>query len=192
MQTDLPTVVLRTERLRLRHMLEADAAFMLGLLNDPAWIRFIGDRGVRTEDQARDYILAGPVDMVRRLGFGFYVVELEETGCAVGVCGLAKRDFLDDVDIGYAFVPEYGGQGYALEAAQGVMAHAAELGLKRIVATVLPDNSASIRLLEKLGLRFERTIQAPGTARELKLFAMDMGGGCASPSPTAAFQQYWP
>jgi RimJ/RimL family protein N-acetyltransferase len=112
--------------------------------------------------------------MVARLGFGFYVVERREDGLPIGVCGLAKRDFLDDVDIGYAFLPEYGGQGYAIEAARGVLAHAKALELKRIVATVRPDNSASIRVLEKLGLRFERMIEAPGTARELQLFAMDL------------------
>jgi RimJ/RimL family protein N-acetyltransferase len=174
MQTDLPTVVLRTERLRLRHMSEGDAAFMLGLLNDPAWIRFIGDRGVRTEDQARDYIRAGPVDMVRRLGFGFYVVELNESGCPVGVCGLAKRDFLDDVDVGYAFLPQHWGQGYAFEAASGVLAHAKhDIGLKRIVATVRAENAASIKLLEKLGLRFERTLPRPD-APDLQVFAMDI------------------
>lgn len=167
-------IVLQTERLRVRHMTEGDAAFMLGLLNDPAWHRYIGDRGIRTLEGARDYILTGPMEMVARLGFGFYVVERREDGQPIGVCGLAKRDFLDDVDIGYAFLPQYGGQGYAIEAARGVLAHAKELGLKRLVATVLPDNSASIRVLEKLGLRFERMIEAPGTARELQLFAMDL------------------
>jgi RimJ/RimL family protein N-acetyltransferase len=112
--------------------------------------------------------------MVARLGFGFDVVERQEDGCPIGLCGLAKRDFLDDVDIGYAFLPQYGGRGYAIEAARAVLAHAKELGLQRIVATVRPDNSASIRLLEKLGLRFERMIQAPDTARELQLFAIDI------------------
>jgi RimJ/RimL family protein N-acetyltransferase len=168
-------IVLQTERLRLRHMTLDDAAFMLGLLNDPAWHRFIGDRGIRTLDGARDYILAGPVAMVAQFGFGFYVVERRDDGCPLGVCGLAQRDFLDDVDIGYAFLPQYGGQGYALEAAQGVLAHARALGLKRLVATVVPENAASIRLLEKLGLRFERTVQAPDTARELQLFGMALG-----------------
>jgi RimJ/RimL family protein N-acetyltransferase len=167
-------IVLQTERLRLRHMEPGDAAFMLGLLNDPAWHRFIGDRGIRTLDAARDYIVKGPMEMVARLGFGFYVVALKEDGCPLGVCGLAKRDFLDDVDIGYAFLPQYGGQGYAFEAATGVLAHARKLGLKRLVATVRPDNSASIRLLEKLGLRFERTMQAPDAERELQLFGMDI------------------
>ncbi|MGJ9418337.1 GNAT family N-acetyltransferase [Massilia sp. CMS3.1] len=167
-------IVLQTERLRVRHMAPSDAEFMLGLLNDPAWHRFIGDRGIRTIEGARDYIVKGPMQMNARLGFGFDVVELRENGCPIGVCGLAKRDFLDDVDIGYAFLPQYGGQGYAFEAAQGVLAHAAQLGLTRIVATVRPDNSASIRLLEKLGLRFERMIEAPDTARQLQLFVINI------------------
>ena len=176
MHTDPPTVVLRTERLLLRHMTAADAAFMLGLLNEPSYLRFIGDRGVRTLEAARDYILAGPVDMVHRLGFGFYVVELIETGCAVGVCGLAKRDFLDDIDIGYAFPPQHWGQGYAYEAASAVLAHAKnEFGLTRIVATVRPDTAASIRLLEKLGLRFERVLPPAGATPELHLFAKNLG-----------------
>lgn len=165
-------IVLQTERLRLRHMTLDDAAFMLGLLNDPAWHRFIGDRGIRTVDGAREHILNGTMAMVARLGFGFYVVERKADGRPLGVCGLAKRDFLDDVDIGYAFLPEYGGQGYAYEAAQGVLAHARALGLKRLVATVVPENDASIRLLEKLGLRFERSFQAPDSTRALQLFGM--------------------
>lgn len=174
MPEDSPTVVLQTERLLLRHMRAADAAFMLALLNDPSWLRFIGDRGVRTIDEARDYILAGPVNMVRRLGFGFYVVELEESGCPVGVCGLAKRDFLDDVDIGYAFLPQYRGQGYAYEAAGAVLAHAKnDIGLPRIVATVRPENAASIALLEKLGLRFERALDRPDGG-ELHLYGMEL------------------
>jgi RimJ/RimL family protein N-acetyltransferase len=176
-QTECPEkpvkIVLQTERLRLRRMEPGDAGFMLGLLNDPAWHRYIGDRGIRTLEGARDYIIKGPMEMHARLGFGFDVVERKEDGCPIGVCGLAKRDFLDDVDIGYAFLPQYGGQGYAIEAAQGVMAHAKALGLQRIVATVRPDNSASIRVLEKLGLRFERMIRAPDTERELQLFAVD-------------------
>ena len=167
-------IVLQTERLRLRHMTDVDAPFMLALLNDPAYHRFIGDRGVHTAEAARDYMRNGAMAMVARLGFGFYIVEREADGCPIGVSGLAKRDFLDDVDIGYAFLPQYGGQGYAIEAAVGVLAHARALGLTRIVATVRPDNSASIRVLEKLGLRFERPIRVPDTERALHLFAMDL------------------
>lgn len=166
-------LVLQTERLRLRHMAPEDAAFILDLLNGPAFHRFIGDRGVRTVEAARDYILTASGAAPARPGLGFHVVERKDDGCAVGICGLAKRDFLDDVDIGYAFLPQHGGQGYAFEAAQGVLAHARALDLHRLVATVHPENSASIRLLEKLGLRFERMIRVPDTERELQLFAMD-------------------
>ena len=172
--TDIaPTIVLQTERLRIRHMTTSDAAFMLEMLNDEAWLRCIGDRGVRTLIDARRYILDGPVEMVGRLGFGFHVVESKESGCPIGVAGLARRDFLDDDDIGYAFLPAYRGQGYAFEAAGAVLAHAEQdLGLKRIVATVRAGNAASIALLHKLGLRFERTIAHPDGTRDLQLFAI--------------------
>ena len=151
-----------------------DAPFTLSLLNDSARHRYMGGRAIRTIRGARDYILGGPMERHAQRGFGFDVVERKEDGCPIGVCGLAKRDFLDDVDIGYAFLPQYGGQGYAIEAARGVMAHARSLGLKRIVATVRPDNTASIRVLEKLGLRLDRTLRAPDTGRELHLFAIEM------------------
>lgn len=167
-------IVLQTERLRLRHMTPDDAAFMLAMLNDPAWQRYIGDRGIRTVEGAREHIVKGPMAMVARLGFGFYAVELKEGSLPIGICGLAKRDFLDDVDIGYAFLPAYGRKGYALEAAQATLAHARELGLTRLVATVVPENAASIRLLEKLGLCFERTFQAPDSTRDLQLFGMTL------------------
>jgi len=168
-----PTIVLQTARLRIRHMTTSDAAFMLAMLNDAAWLRFIGDRGVRTLDEARRYILDGPVAMVDRLGFGFLVVESKAGGCPIGVAGLARRDFLEDVDIGYAFLPAHRGQGYAFEAASAVLAHAEQdLGLERIVATVRAENASSIALLHKLGLRFERAIAHPDGTRDLQLFAI--------------------
>jgi RimJ/RimL family protein N-acetyltransferase len=151
-----------------------DAPFMLGLLNDPSWIRYIGDRGVRTVDDARAYILGGAMAMYARLGHGFCIVERKEDGCPIGICGLARRDYLDDVDLGYALLPEFAGQGYAQEAAAAVLAHATgTMGLQRIVATVRPDNLRSSRLLEKLGMRFERTIRHPDGTRDLHLFAID-------------------
>ena len=170
-----PSIVLQTERLLIRHMTPDDAAFMLELLNGDAWLRFIGDRGVRTLIDARRYILDGPVAMVERLGFGFYIVALQENGCPIGVAGLAKRDFLDDVDIGYAFLPAYWGKGYAFEAASAVLAYAVEeLGLRRIVATVRAENASSIGLLNKLGLRFERAITPPDGTRDLQLFSITL------------------
>lgn len=163
--------VLETERLLLRRMSSDDAEFMLGLLNEPSWLRFIGDRGVRTLDDARAYILKGPVAMYDRHGFGLYVTELKAEGVPIGICGLVKRDFLDDVDVGFALLPRFWGQGYAYEAAAAVMEYGkSALGLKRIVAITAQDNHSSIKLLEKLGLRFERLIPSPGEGPEIKLF----------------------
>lgn len=175
-------IVLTTERLRLRHMTVDDAAFMLRLLNEPSWLRFIGDRGVKTLADAQSYILNGPVEMVNRLGFGFYIVELKDRAgpfSPVGICGLAKRPYLADVDIGFAFLPEFWGQGYAFEAAAAVLdlAHT-RLGMRRVLATVRPGNQSSIKLLEKLGLRYEKTMPHPQGdsaegARELLLYAYE-------------------
>ncbi|WP_231741529.1 GNAT family N-acetyltransferase [Paucibacter sp. KCTC 42545] len=178
-------IVLTTERLRLRHMTVDDAAFMLRLLNEPSWLRFIGDRGVKTLADAQSYILNGPVEMVSRLGFGFYIVELKDQAgpmgpvAPVGICGLAQRPYLEDVDIGFAFLPEFWGQGYAFEAAAAVLALAhTRLGLRRVLATVRPGNQSSIKLLEKLGLRYEKTMPHPlgdsaEGARELMLYAYE-------------------
>jgi RimJ/RimL family protein N-acetyltransferase len=166
--------VLETDRLVLRRMSVDDADFMLGLLNEPSWLRFIGDRGVRTREDARAYILKGPIDMYDRLGFGLYITDLKGEGVPIGICGLVKRDFLADVDIGFALLPGFWGQGYAYEAASAVMEHAKEaLGLKRIVAITNPENHSSIRLLEKLGLKFDRMIRATADGPEIRLFVWD-------------------
>ena len=162
--------VLETGRLVLRRLTVEDAPFLLRLLNEPSWLRFIGDRGVRTLDDARKYVLEGPIDMYERLGFGLYAVTLEEDEKApLGICGLVKRAGLDDVDIGFALLPEFWGKGYAYEAASAVMAYAKEVvGLTRVVAITSLDNESSARLLEKIGLRFERLIRLNG--EEVKLF----------------------
>lgn len=166
--------VLETDRLVLRRLSVDDADFMLGLLNDPSWLRFIGDRGVRTREDARAYILKGPIDMYERLGFGIYLTELKEGGAPIGICGLVKRDFLEDVDIGFALLPGFWGQGYAYEAASAVMEYAkGALGLKRIVAITNPENQSSIRLLEKLGLQFDRMIRTTADGPEIRLFVWD-------------------
>lgn len=166
--------VLETDRLILRQMSVDDADFMLGLMNDPSWLRFIGDRGVRTREDARAYILKGPIDMYDRLGFGMYLTELKEEGVPIGICGLVKRDFLADVDIGFALLPAFWGQGYAYEAAAAVMERGkAVLGLKRIVAITNPENQSSIKLLEKLGFKFDRMIRATADGPEIRLFVWD-------------------
>jgi RimJ/RimL family protein N-acetyltransferase len=170
--------ILETTRLILRHMSADDAAFMLILLNDPSWLRYIGDRGVRNLDDARHYILNGAVENYARLGFGFYLAELKESGTAIGMCGLAKRDYLDYADIGFALMPQYCGKGYAIEAAAAVVDYAKQdLGLSRLLATTRVDNLSSIKLLEKIGMHFEKMILHSDGDRELKLFGIDLTSG---------------
>jgi len=167
--------VLETDRLILRWLSADDAEFILELLNEPSFLRFIGDKWVRTLEDARDYILNGPADMYKRLGFGLYLTELKDDGVPIGICGLIKRDVLEDVDIGFAFLPRFWAKGYAYESASAVMAYGKNvLGLNRIVAITSPDNLASAKLLEKLGLRFERMIRLSKDAEELRLFGCDV------------------
>ena len=167
--------VLETDRLILRWLSTDDAEFILELLNEPSFLRFIGDKGVRTLDDARNYILNGPVDMYNRLGFGLYLTVLKEGGVPIGICGLIKRDALEDVDIGFAFLPRFWARGYAYESASAVMTYGkVVLGLKCIVAITSPDNHASAKLLEKLGLQFERMVRLSEDAEEVRLFVIDV------------------
>ena len=164
--------IVETERLALRRFEPSDAPFVLRLLNEPSWIEHIGNKGVHTVDDATKYLVAGPIAMYERIGFGLYLVELKESREPIGMCGLIKRDFLEDVDIGFAFLPRYRGAGYAFEAAAAVLNYArTTLGLTRVVAITTTDNLASARLLEKLGLRFERMVSYPGEEDQLRLFA---------------------
>jgi ribosomal-protein-alanine N-acetyltransferase len=167
--------VLETDRLRLRRLTHDDAAFMLRLLNEPSFIRNIGDRGVRTLDEARAYISNGPVASYEKHGFGMLLVELKDAGEPAGICGLLKRDALDDADLGYALLPEFWSKGYALEAASAVVADARErLGLRRVAAIVDSGNQSSIRLLERIGFKYECMIRLSDDAPELKLFAAEL------------------
>ncbi|MBL6750124.1 MAG: GNAT family N-acetyltransferase [Nevskia sp.] len=153
-----------TPRLLLRHLQADDAAFILRLLNEPSFIRNIGDRGVRSLEDARRYIEEGPAASYRRFGFGLYLVQTRQPQESIGICGLLKRDSLADVDIGFAFLPAWWSQGYALESATAVLRHARQsLGLQRIVAVTAPHNRDSMRLLEKLGLERDCMVElAPG------------------------------
>ncbi|HLZ56839.1 MAG TPA: GNAT family N-acetyltransferase [Ktedonosporobacter sp.] len=164
--------MIETDRLILRHLTTDDASFILALVNDPAWLQFIGDNEVRTLEDACHYIVHGPVAMYARVGFGLYLTALKEDGTPIGICGLIKRDSLEDVDIGFAFLPQFRSQGYAYEAASAVIAYGRRaLGLQRIVAITSPDNQRSAHLLEKLGLHFERLITLANDAQEVRLFA---------------------
>jgi ribosomal-protein-alanine N-acetyltransferase len=168
--------IIETERLNLRETSEADAAFILELLNDPGFIRFIADRGVRTVEGAARYIDERLAESYRRNGFGLWLVEAKDEGVPVGICGLLKRGApVPGVEVGYAFLPSFRGKGYAYEAAAAALLHARDvLGLPRLYAVVSPDNTASIRMLEKLGLRFERAVTLQGEESEVKLYSADL------------------
>lgn len=163
--------IIETERLILRKLSIDDAEFILDLLNQPSFIQFIGDRGVRTLEDAGNYILKGPVSSYERFGFGLYLTLLKDGEIPIGMCGLVKREALQDVDVGFAFLPQYWLKGYAFESASAVMTYAKNaLGLKRIVGIATPDNQGSIRVLEKLGLKFEKMVKLSEDDIELKLF----------------------
>lgn len=173
---------IETDRLVLRRLCADDAPFILELLNEQSFLRFIGDKGVRTLDDARKYIL-GQIASYERFGFGLYLTQRKQDGARLGICGLVKRASLDDIDIGFAFAPAFWSQGYAVESASAVLAHAAGvLGLPRIVAVTNPDNDSSIRLLDKLGLRFSRMTQLAADGPELKLFSTDADLNIPRPS----------
>ena len=143
--------VLETQRLILRQFSDDDAEFILELLNEPSFIQNIGDRKIRSLDGARGYINKGPVASYNRHGFGLYLVELKETGESIGMCGLIKRETLEDVDLGYAYLPKFWSKGYAVESALAMKQFARDVvGLKRIVAITDPRNAGSIRVLENL------------------------------------------
>jgi RimJ/RimL family protein N-acetyltransferase len=167
-------IVLETERLLLKRLELSDAPFILELLNDPSFVRFIGDKGVRSLEDAREYLSTGPIASYERFGFGLFLTERREDGAPMGICGLLKRDSLDDVDVGFAFLPRYWGNGYAFESASAVLAYGrTAFGLGRIVAITSPDNTASMGLLEKLGLKFESMVRLSEDGPEVRLFAWE-------------------
>jgi len=162
-----------TQRLILRRLNIDDAAFILRLVNEPAWLRHIGDKGVKTIGDAERYILDGPVKMYADMGFGLYLVALKEQQQPIGICGLIKRQALEDVDLGFALAAEYCGNGYAYEAGVATLAHGrTDFGLRRIVAITAADNAASIGLLVKLGFEPERKIRLAAKSEELELYAL--------------------
>ena len=170
--TPARTVVVETERLILRKMTPADAPFMLETLNEPSFIRNVADRGVRTVDDAADYIRTKMLPSYEQSGFGFYIVELKKSGTPIGVCGIVKRETMEDVDIGYSLLDRFAGNGYAYEAAAAVMEYGRTThGLQRIVGVTSPDNHRSIKLLEKLGLRYEKMVQLPNFDAPSALYA---------------------
>jgi len=168
---------LETERLSLRRFTLEDAPFALKLVNQPSFIANIGDKGVRSLDDARRYLSEGPIAMYERHGYGLWHASLRETGAAVGMCGLLKRDILPDVDVGYAYLPEFWGRGLAYEAASAVLRHAVrKFGLRRVIGVVSDGNQGSIRVLEKLGLRYERMFPMYPGEPEVRLYSIELTG----------------
>ncbi|MGI8957179.1 MAG: GNAT family N-acetyltransferase [Chthoniobacterales bacterium] len=168
-------ITFETERLRLRPMTEADAPFLLEVLNEPAFIRNVGDRGVRTAPDTAQYMRERITAQYERHDFGMWLVELLATDEPVGICGLIKRDTLEDIDLGFSLLERYWSRGYASEAAAAVLARAFRaLKLTRIVAIVAPHNGSSVRLLEKLGFQFEKAVRLTAE-EELQLFAIELG-----------------
>ncbi|MCB0639623.1 MAG: GNAT family N-acetyltransferase [Lewinella sp.] len=166
----LPTTF-ATERLLLRPTALEDADFILALMNTPGWLKYIGDRDVRTLAAARDYIRIKMLSQQERLGYGNFTVVRAADGARLGTCGLYDREALEGVDIGFAFLPEYTGQGYAYEAARQVMTAGVEdYGLRHIVGITTPDNKPSQRLLEKLGLQYTQEVELPDDPVTLWLY----------------------
>jgi RimJ/RimL family protein N-acetyltransferase len=164
---------IETERLSIRRLVKDDAPFILELVNEPAFIKNIADRGVRNLEDARKYIADGPLTMYEKYGFGLFAVELKESGVPIGMCGLLKRDTLEDVDIGYAYLESHWGKGYASEAGAAMVDYGRNVvGLKRIVAITAQDNQGSINVLEKLGFQYEKLITMPGDDEAVKFFVL--------------------
>ncbi|MBI2813901.1 MAG: GNAT family N-acetyltransferase [Opitutae bacterium] len=163
--------IFETERLVLRRFTPDDAPLILHLLNEPLFLRFIGDKNVRTLEDAAQYLRHGPLASYAKHGFGLFHVSLKADGTAIGMCGLLKRDTLEDVDVGFAYLPQFGGHGYATEAAQATLRHGRTvLGLKRIVAITAPGNTASMNVLKKIGLRHTATLRLAGYTTDSLLF----------------------
>lgn len=166
--------IIKTERLSLRYLNVNDAEFIVQLLNEPDWIKYIGDRGVRTVESAQSYILDGPIAMYKEHGIGLFLVELKGSETPIGVCGLIQRDFLKDVDLGFGFLSKYWGHGYAYEAAHATLNYGIEeRGYERIAGFTSLDNEKSANLLQKLGMIDEGKIRYSTTAEYVRLFAKE-------------------
>ncbi len=171
-------MVVETPRLALRRLTEDDAPFMLALLNDAAFLRYIGDRNVRTEDEARAYIRTGAMASYAQHGHGLYLVTSKETGEPIGTCGILRRETLPDPDLGFAFAPEHRAKGYGREAAAAVLEYARNsLGMTRMAAIVSPDNEPSLRALTRLGFAFERMVRMKEDEPEILYLACELDGG---------------
>lgn len=163
--------ILETERLIICHITIEDANFIFELLNDPNWIKYIGNKNVHDLESAKNYILNVPIKSYEKFGFGLFLVKLKDLNIPIGICGLIKRDTLENIDIGFAFLEKYVGHGYAFESAQATLEYGKNtLGIKKIVAITNEDNYNSIKVLKKIGLVFEKMVKFENEEKELMLF----------------------
>ena len=169
------TYIIETERLKLREFNSADGEMIFELLNSPGWLKYIGTRSIETTDDAINYIETKLRKGYKESGFGFYLVELKSTGEKIGMSGLVKRDGLDNVDVGFALLPQFENKGYAYESTAAVMKFAKEqLKLSKLAAITVPYNTPSIKLLEKLGMKFDKKINIPGDPEDLLLYEIEL------------------
>jgi RimJ/RimL family protein N-acetyltransferase len=174
--------ILETERLRLREFTPEDASFIIELVNSPGWLKYIGDRNIKTTDQARAYLENGPIKSYHDNGFGLWMVENKVINTPMGMCGILKRETLEHPDLGFAFLHEYMGKGYAFEAATATLTFAKEkLNLQTLCAITVPDNQNSIKLLQKVGMRFNNRICFPNNPEELLMYRVRFLRGSVLP-----------
>lgn len=167
--------ILRTERLIIRKLTFDDSLFIVQLLNSPGWLKYIGDRGVKTEEDAKLYLQNGPLLSYEKYGFGLYLVDLLEKGDPIGMCGILKRENLEHPDLGFSFLPKFMGKGYAYEAANAVIQFAGQrLEIKTLLAITLPENLNSIKLLEKVGMKYDGVVRSPDGKDILNLYKMEL------------------
>lgn len=163
--------MIKTLRLTLTHLTLSDCSFIIELLNTPGWLQYIGDRNVRTQEQAEAYLTNGPIKSYADFGFGLMKVSLTNVNQPIGICGLLKREALPHPDLGFAFLPQYSGKGFALESATAILEHVRkELNIKEILAITLPNNTRSIQLLKKLKFQYEADFIMPGSTEKLWLY----------------------
>lgn len=161
-----------TDRLKLRPFNLNDSLFIIQLLNSPGWLEFIGDRNVKTEEQAKNYLIKGPILSYRQNGFGLSMVELKTDTIPIGMCGILKRESLENPDIGFAFLPEFTGQGYAYEITKATLTYASvNLNMPVVWAITVSANASSIKLLEKIGMRYKNKFSFPNEKEELLLYS---------------------
>ena len=167
--------MLETDRLKISKLSYDDCDFIFTLVNEPAFKRYIGDRGVRTLDDARDYLREGPIESYATNGYGLFLVSRKDDGTPLGICGLVKRDQFELPDLGFAFLEQHWVNGYAGESSRAIIAYArTALDLTRIIAIASKDNESSLRLLQKLGFRFEEMVRMPGEKQDICRYALDL------------------